>query len=90
MTHPTEQQYTAIPSIVATDLEDELVLLDPATQQIFSLNASGRAVWLALPASETQLSQRLTEAFDVTAEQAREDVSGLLRRLTSAGLVRAG
>jgi len=40
MTHPTEQQYTAIPSIVATDLEDELVLLDPATQQIFSLNAS--------------------------------------------------
>lgn len=84
----TEQHFGVNPSIVATDLEDELVLLDPASQQIFSLNATGRAIWQSLPASMDSLTQTLEQRFEVESIQADADVKGLLRSLVDAGLVR--
>ena len=84
----TEQHFGVNPSIVATDLEDELVLLDPASQQIFSLNATGRAIWQSLPASMASLTHTLEQRFEVEAMQADADVKGLLRSLVDAGLVR--
>ena len=84
----TEQHFGVNPSIVATDLEDELVLLDPASQQIFSLNATGRAIWQSLPASMASLTHTLEQRFEVESNQADADVKGLLRSLVDAGLVR--
>ena len=84
----TEQHFSVNPSIVATDLEDELVLLDPANQQIFSLNATGRAIWQSLPASTASLTRTLEQRFEVEPIQADADVKGLLRSLVDAGLVR--
>jgi hypothetical protein len=40
--------YRANPAVVETDLPEELILLDPATREMFSLNATGRIVWRAL------------------------------------------
>jgi len=76
------------PGVVETDLEAELVLLDPATREMFSLNAVGRAVWRALPGRPVDaLAGDLAQAFDVTYETALDDVRRLLGELLEAGLI---
>lgn len=88
-------QFRRNPAVVETDLAEELVLLDPATREMFSLNATGRIVWQALAEAEggSQARElavaRIVEAFEVDAAVARADVDTLLGRLAAAGLVRA-
>ncbi len=90
MTDRTERPYAVNPDIVATDLDDELVLLDPATQKIFSLNATGRAIWQALPADRRTLTNHLVKRFKVSDAQAETDVQQLLTTLLLADLIREG
>jgi hypothetical protein len=88
--------YRPNPSVVETDLPDELILLDPATREMFSLNATGRIVWRALAEGgegggdvRTRAIARITEAFEVDAAAAGADVDALLARLAASGLVEA-
>jgi hypothetical protein len=78
------------PGVVETDLEKELVLLDPETREMFSLNATGRAVWRALPDQPVSaIATRIADQFDVTRERALEDVRRILAELRDAGLITA-
>lgn len=82
------QRYTTNPRVIATDLGNELILLDPETEQMYSLNETGRAIWHALPLSDPDDAVRaLTGAFDVTPDAAAVDVRLLLSALVDAGLV---
>ncbi len=77
--------------IIATDLKHELILVDSRTGQIFSLNDTGRRVWLALPAGSTDpLVDLLRSDFDVGPEQAQADVASLIGELQHAGLITGG
>ncbi len=79
---------TRHPDIIATDLEDEVVLLNPRTQTMFTLNATGRVVWYGLESfSLDELAGQLEERFEVTREAANADIEALLEALRSAGLV---
>ncbi|HEX9580459.1 MAG TPA: PqqD family protein [Gemmatimonadales bacterium] len=83
-------RFVAHPRIIATDLQQELVLLDPRTQQMFRLNQTGRLVWLGLAETDLAgLAGRLSEAFDVSAEQAGRDVRDLLTTMLQSGLIEA-
>src|SRR5262245_17039680 len=75
--------------LIATDLDDELVLLNPSTRALFSLNATGRAVWirLAAPTSTSELVDAIVTAFAVDERVAARDVKSLLDELAAAGLV---
>ena len=76
------------PEVIATDLGDELLLLDPRSGEMFSLNPSGRRVWFALPArSIIHVANALYSEYEVTPERARSDAEALLDALTRAGLV---
>jgi hypothetical protein len=76
------------PDVIATDLDDELVLLDPKTQRMFTLNATGRVVWNALGTHDLgQIAAQLEAQFEVSREQAHQDVSALLEQLRASGLV---
>ncbi|HEX7051156.1 MAG TPA: PqqD family protein [Longimicrobiales bacterium] len=84
------QRYARAPGVIETDLEHELVLLDPETQEMFSLNATGRCVWRALPAEgEAPLVAAVVAAYDVSPEAAEADVRRLLAELLEAGLIEA-
>ena len=83
MTSPTRR-----PGIIETDLGSELILLDPDTQQMFSLNPSGRLIWKLL--GDMPLDDIIgcvVGEFEVDAEQAARDAHTLLARLQAAGLV---
>ena len=74
--------------VIATDLEQELILLDPRSSEMFSLNAAGRCVWFALPArSVEEIADVLQNEFDVSPEIARHDAQLFLTRLTEAALI---
>jgi hypothetical protein len=80
-------RFTRKPGLIETDLERELVLLDPETRLMFSLNETGRAVWRALGESEDELARRISGHFAIGLEAAREDVHRLLDDLARAGLI---
>ena len=83
--------YQKNPRIIETDLPHELILLDPGTGEMFSLNDTGRRVWRALPAdSAASLARGLEAALEVDLETAERDVRALLDRLRDAGLIHAG
>jgi predicted Rdx family selenoprotein len=81
--------WTLKPGVIETDLDDELVLLDPKTQGMFSLNATGRVIWQGLKSAETLevIAQNLEQQFTVTLEQAQLDVSALISELEKVGLI---
>ena len=80
--------YDRATDVIATDLEQELILLDPRSSEMFSLNAAARCVWFALPArSVEEIADVLQNQFDVTPEIARHDAQLFLTRLTEAALI---
>jgi hypothetical protein len=83
--------YRVNAAVIETDLSEELILLDPATREMFSLNAAGRVVWRALAegGGRELAVARLMETFEVEARAAEADVDTLLARLAAAGLVEA-
>ncbi len=83
--------YEKNPRVIETELPHELILLDPGTGEMFSLNETGRRVWRALPAaSSAELARELEAALEVDAETAERDVRALLDRLRAADLISAG
>jgi sensor domain CHASE-containing protein len=83
------QIWTLKPGVIETDLDDELVLLDPKTQGMFSLNNTGRVIWHGLKNAESleTIAQKLEQQFTVTLEQAQTDASTLISELETAGLI---
>ena len=81
--------WTLKPGVIETDLGDELVLLDPKTQGMFSLNNTGRVVWQGLKNTETleTIALSLEKTFTVTLEQASLDAQALMDELEKAGLI---
>jgi len=81
-------RYRSKPSVIETDLEAELVLLDPETREMYSLNAVGRAVWRALPGcTVAAVATEVTRAFDVEYGRALDDVRRVLGDLLATGLI---
>jgi len=81
-------RYKPKPSVIETNLETELVLLDPETREMFSLNPVGRAIWRALPErTVAALASEVTRTFDVGYDQALQDVREVLGELLDAGLI---
>jgi hypothetical protein len=79
--------WSAVPDVLVTDLGDELVLLDPASSEMFSLNDTGRLLWQALPAHENDLTTLLEREYDLPHEQAQADVHILLTSLEARHLI---
>ena len=75
------------PDIIETPLEDELVL-DPKTQQMYSLNATGKLIWETLKAGEyPEVAQKISAEFEVEAAQAQLDADALVSDLERTGLL---
>ncbi|GGJ28324.1 PqqD family protein [Deinococcus roseus] len=73
--------------ILVTDLQEELVLLNPDTQDIYTLNLSGRLLWLALPATLDSLADLLMQHYELDPQTAQTDALEIVEALVSSGLV---
>lgn len=81
-------RYARRAGVIETDLGAELILLDPATGEMFSLNDVGRLIWRALDDAPLEaIVARVVEAFEVSPEVAEADARALVRQLLEAGLI---
>ena len=81
------------PDVVATALAGgEVVLLQLATKQYYSLNQTGARIWKLLEEEKdiAAISGCIEGEFDITLPVAQENVIGLLESLAAEDLVLAG
>jgi hypothetical protein len=76
--------------VEAAPLNEEAILLDPATSKFFMLNSTSSFIWehLSTPTTAESLAGELCKAFDnVAMPQALNDVRAALDEMLSMGLV---
>jgi hypothetical protein len=76
------------PDIIETDLDHELILLDPSSQEMFSLNPTGRTLWRALPRSDAPaLADVLVTVHGADPAAALADARAWLDTMRDTGLL---
>ena len=75
------------PDVMATVLDDEIVLLDARTGEMFTLNETGAIVWQAVELGVDAICERVCTEFDIDAASARSDVDELVTDLVQRGLI---
>jgi hypothetical protein len=75
--------------VIASEMDDELVMMSMENNAYYGLNSVGRRVWELLETEQTLLSLcgQLMEKYDVDEAACQRDVSALVRQLEKAGLV---
>lgn len=75
--------------VLSQEIHGETVLMDLASEQYFGLDVVGTRVWQLLRdgKSREQLLTVMLEEFEVGREQLESDISSLLEKLISAGLI---
>ncbi len=75
--------------LTCRDLDGELVVLDAATGYIHQMNPTGALIWKLLDGGTSieSIETRLSDEFDLDAEEARRDVLGFVEQLRHAGLL---
>lgn len=84
-------RYLASENAAASEMGDELAILDFGTDTYFSLNSTGAFLWqlLSSPKSIEELSTALVDEYGLTSELADRDVTELIVELVRVGLAKA-
>lgn len=87
----TDQQLEINPEIILQELEDQTILLNPNTGQVFGLDRVSTRVWELLSdvSSFGLVKQQMLEDFEVDEEQLTQDLHTYIGQLLELGLVRA-
>ena len=77
------------PDVVSRRLDDEVVLVQLSTSQIYSLNDTAGRAWELLSAGHdrNELERTLLDEFDVSADELRRELDQLFETLGRAGLL---
>ena len=77
-------------NVMFRELEGESVILDLDSESYFGLDEIGTRMWLALNKSDSVEAayEALLGEYDVDADELRGDLSELLERLVTAGLLK--
>jgi PqqD family protein of HPr-rel-A system len=81
------------PDVLSRRVDDEVVLVDMRTNEIFALNPTGARLWELLQdgADEQAALATMLDEFDVPADRLRAETAAFLDQLGRQGLVsRAG
>jgi hypothetical protein len=82
-------KYKLKESIIYQEVGEEALLLDGKTEEVFSLNAVARDIWLALQRTNS-LDAALAEVillYKVDASILRRDALALLKSIREAGML---
>ena len=78
-----------VEGLLATDLDQETVLMSIAAGAYYGLGGVARRIWelLAVPCSHQDLVAQLVAEFEVSPERCAQDVEGFLEALQREGLL---
>ncbi|MBX7514030.1 PqqD family protein [Qipengyuania sp. GH38] len=76
-------------NFIATEVGDEILLIDLDGGELFSLSGTARAIWEAIDGQRDTgaIAAVLAPGFDATAQVIERDASDLVRALEDARLV---
>lgn len=74
---------------LATEIDDETILLDLDGGELFALDGPARAIWHALDTAggQAEIVALLAQRYDAPADLIAEDVGQFLAELRGAGLL---
>jgi len=77
------------PDVMARQVGDETVILDLASGNYFGLDPVGARIWQLIGEGKPleAVCETLLDEYEVSAEQAREDLARLVGQLQAQGLV---
>ena len=77
------------PTIFASQVDDEIVMMDEKAGVYFGLNPVAGKIWALLenPLSAQDLVARLLVLYDVSEEQCTQEVQGFLNDMLARGLI---
>lgn len=77
--------------LVASEIEEQIVVLNIDSGHFFSLNPVGARIWemLATPQTEQQICSAMLARFDVENDECRAQVREFVDRMLAHGLVMA-
>lgn len=81
------------PNAVYTRLDDDsAAVLDLASKRYYTLNATGIAIWEALAEGHTseEIATAVHEQYQITLDEARDQVASFLEELRGEGLLEPG
>ena len=78
--------------LMTADMNGSAVMMDVMTGKYYNLGAVGGRIWELLeePMTLAALVQKLTDEYDVSAEQCRNDILPFLNTLLERGLLVEG
>ena len=83
------QNYKIVPGMAWRVIGEKAYVFDPTTSQLHELSETAAVAWLELDKhkSSTAIAKRFCEDFEVSPEQALNDVNTLLMDLKTKGLI---
>lgn len=90
MTTLSPDAHVRIPShVYARAFGDEIVLLDFGRGEYFGLDEVGAEIWKRLEAGDalSEIARRLVDRYEVSPDQALDDVRSLVSQMASESLV---
>jgi len=78
-----------VQQVLETELDGEVSLYNPATEQVTILNGTASDVWLLCDGEHTaeEITKLLAASYDVDEDEIRDDVSSTIDRLYESGLL---
>ena len=87
-----EKRYVRNPTVTATDLGDEILLVKPGNEAIYELAKTGAGIWrlLAEPATILEIVDIYAVAFpDIARDQLNYDIKKMIDDALEAGMLLA-
>jgi len=80
MTISSNQLLQRNPDIIASEIDNEVVMMDKNFEKYFGLQAIGTEIWKLLeqPMSSQQIAEQLVRSYDVSMDQCIEDLKSLM------------
>lgn len=81
--------YKVSPNHLYSEIADEAVILNLESGVYYGLNSVGVDLWqwLQQPQTEEKLLDLVLEAYEVTPEQAKQDLQSILQEMQEVGLL---
>lgn len=75
--------------VLETELDGEISLYNPATEQVTILNGTASDVWLLCDGEHTveEITELLASSYEVDEKEIRDDVTSTIERLYDSGLL---
>ena len=79
-------------NFVATQVDDEILIVDLEGCELFSLTGTAKAVWQAIDGqrSEEEIARQMAQLYEADPQVISGDVAGLLGQFEDAALIERG